>query len=49
MKKMISVALCLALMLTLAACGADVLAVDMDEDVVNRAARYIPYCKCADI
>ena len=33
----------------LAACGADVLAVDSDESVVDRVARDIPFCKCADI
>ena len=29
--------------------GAEVLAVDMDEDIVNNASTQIPYCKCADI
>lgn len=29
--------------------GAEVLAVDMDEDIVNEAINEIPYCKCADI
>lgn len=29
--------------------GAEVLAVDQDEDLVNQAALDIPYCKCADI
>ena len=29
--------------------GAEVLAVDSDEDIVNDAASEIPYCKCADI
>ena len=29
--------------------GAEVLAVDMDEDIVNAAAAEIPFCKCADI
>ena len=29
--------------------GAEVLAVDKDEDVVNAASVEIPYCKCADI
>lgn len=29
--------------------GAEVLAVDIDEDVVNAASADIPYCKCADI
>ena len=33
----------------LAACGADVLAVDSNESVVDRVARDIPFCKCADI
>lgn len=33
----------------LCAAGADVLAVDMDELVVNSVARDLPYCKCADI
>ena len=29
--------------------GADVLAVDIDEGIVNSAAADIPYCKCADV
>ncbi len=29
--------------------GAEVLAVDMDEDIVNSAAGEIPLCKCADV
>lgn len=29
--------------------GAEVLAVDIDENVVNAAAVYLPLCKCADI
>jgi len=29
--------------------GAEVLAVDVDEDIVNEASVEIPYCKCADI
>jgi len=29
--------------------GAEVLAVDMDEDIVNNAITDIPYCKCADV
>lgn len=29
--------------------GAEVLAVDVDEDIVNAAIAEIPYCKCADI
>ncbi|MBO5160458.1 MAG: TrkA family potassium uptake protein [Lachnospiraceae bacterium] len=29
--------------------GAEVLAVDMDEDIVNAAIAEIPYCKCADV
>lgn len=29
--------------------GAEVLAVDIDEDIVNNAILEIPYCKCADI
>ena len=29
--------------------GAEVLAVDAHEDIVNRAAVDIPFCKCADI
>jgi trk system potassium uptake protein TrkA len=33
----------------LSACGMDVLAVDMDEAVVNSVAQDLPYCKCADI
>lgn len=33
----------------LVANGAEVLAVDIDEDIVNAAIPEIPYCKCADI
>lgn len=29
--------------------GAEVIAVDIDEDIVNVASMEIPYCKCADI
>lgn len=29
--------------------GAEVLAVDIDEDLVNNAIADIPYCKCADV
>ena len=29
--------------------GAEVLAVDNNEDVVNAASVEIPYCKCADV
>jgi len=29
--------------------GAEVLAIDVDEDIVNEASAEIPYCKCADI
>ena len=29
--------------------GAEVIAVDIDEDIVNAASSEIPYCKCADI
>ncbi len=29
--------------------GAEVIAVDMDEEIVNSAAGEIPYCKCADV
>ena len=29
--------------------GAEVLAIDMDPDVVNSTARVIPHCKCADV
>jgi len=29
--------------------GAEVLAVDIDQDIVNDASSEIPYCKCADI
>ncbi|MGN0306065.1 MAG: potassium channel family protein [Lachnospiraceae bacterium] len=29
--------------------GAEVLAIDADEDIVNAAINEIPYCKCADI
>ncbi len=30
-------------------CGAEVLAVDRDEDLVNAVSAEIPYCKCADV
>ncbi len=33
----------------LVAAGAEVLAVDMDENVVNAVTSEIPYCKCADV
>lgn len=33
----------------LAANGQEVLAVDIDEERVNEATAYIPYCKCADV
>ena len=33
----------------LADSGAEVLAVDVDEDIVNHAAAQIPFCKCANI
>lgn len=33
----------------LAESGAEVLAVDLDENIVNAASVEIPYCKCADI
>lgn len=33
----------------LAKSGADVLAVDIDENIINFAATVIPYCKCADV
>ena len=33
----------------LADSGAEVLAVDVDEDIVNHAAVQIPFCKCANI
>lgn len=29
--------------------GADVLAVDMNEDIVNEASAHLPICRCADI
>lgn len=29
--------------------GAEVLAVDIDEDIVNAAIADVPYCKCADV
>ena len=29
--------------------GAEVLAVDIDEAIVNSAAETLPYCKCADV
>ncbi len=30
-------------------CGMEVLAIDMDETLVNAAIADIPYCKCADV
>lgn len=33
----------------LAESGAEVLAVDIDEEIVNAAAMELPFCKCADI
>lgn len=39
----------LAVAKELAKNGADVLAVDIDESIVNSAAADIPYCKCADV
>lgn len=39
----------LAVAKELAKNGADVLAVDIDERIVNSAAAEIPYCKCADV
>lgn len=33
----------------LVASGAEVIAVDIDEDIVNNAATELPICKCADI
>ncbi len=33
----------------LASNGAEVLAVDIDEEIVNEAAAEIPFCKCADV
>lgn len=38
-----------AVAIELAASGAEVLAVDIDESVVNGVAGEIPFCKCADI
>lgn len=38
-----------ALARELAAGGAEVIAVDMDEEIVNSVAGEIPYCKCADV
>ncbi len=38
-----------AVALELIGSGADVLAVDIDEDIVNMAASEIPWCKCADV
>lgn len=38
-----------ALARELAANGAEVIAVDMDEEIVNSVAGEIPYCKCADV
>lgn len=39
----------LAVAMELANNGADVLAVDTDQNLVNAAAAYIPLCKCADV
>ncbi len=39
----------LAVAQELIGCGAEVIAVDADEDTVNAAAAHIPVCKCADI
>ena len=39
----------LAVAKELVANGADVLAVDIDETIVNSAIANLPYCKCADI
>ena len=39
----------LAVAKELAKNGADVLAVDIDQGIVNSAAADIPYCKCADV
>lgn len=39
----------LAVAKELVASGAEVLAVDIDEDIVNYAAAFIPVCKCADV
>ncbi len=39
----------LAVAKELAGSGAEVLAVDIDESIVNIASAYIPVCKCADI
>ena len=33
----------------LASNGAEVLAVDIDEEIINEAAAEIPFCKCADV
>ena len=33
----------------LVAQGADIIAVDMDDEIVNMASAEIPYCKCADV
>lgn len=38
-----------AVAMELANSGADVLAVDTDQNLVNAAAAYIPLCKCADV
>ena len=38
-----------ALARELAANGAEVIAVDMDEEIVNSVAGELPYCKCADV
>ncbi len=39
----------LAVAKELVASGAEVLAVDIDDSIVNYAAAYIPICKCADV
>ena len=39
----------LAVAKELVRCGMEVLAVDMDETLVNAAIADIPYCKCADV
>ena len=33
----------------LAESGAEVLAVDSDEEVINNASAFLPYCRCADV
>ncbi len=39
----------LALAKELSSSGAEVLAVDINEKVVNDASEFLPYCKCADV